>query len=627
MSRPLSLLILAALAQPATAQDTPDSVTLGSEGFDRRVIATGLEGPWELTLGPDGMLWVTERTAGRISRIDPTTGAQTVAITLEEVAAPGGQDGLLGMALHPELGQGTGKDYVYTVYTYLDETHAPDLSVVEEDSPYRHLFTKIIRLTYSPETGALSDPMELLTGLPASNDHNSGRMKIGPDGKLYYTIGDQGNNQLGNWCIPIEAQRLPTAEELSAKDWAAYVGKSLRMELDGAIPADNPEFDGVRSHVFTYGHRNMQGIAFGPQGHLFASEQGPKTDDEVNILTAGGNYGWPHVAGYPDDQAYVYARWAESAPTPCADLTFSDLDIPEGVPFEKETDWPAPPDYTPPIATMFTVPDDWNFADPACGGVDFICWPTVAASSVEVYHPDGTGIPGWGDSLLIPTLKRGSLYRVKISDDGTSLDGTFQRYFQSQNRFRDTAISPDGLTIYVATDPGGVAEALDGGTTTEMADPGAILAFTYNPDAKAEVPEQAADKAETKDEQAQSTTEDQPTGQYYPPTFTADQVAAGKTAFNGNCASCHGNTLANGTMGPPLAGAFFASRWQGQSVAELYTTSHDRMPPSRPGALPDDSYAAITAYILSVNGFQAGDTPLPPDPDALANMQINLPEK
>jgi len=630
MSRPIpafAALAALSLSVPAAAQNLPDSVTQGTEGFDRRTVISGLEGPWEVTLGPDGMLWVTERTGGRISRIDPASGAQSVAITLDEVEAPGGQDGLLGMALHPDLLTGAGSDYVFAAYTYLDQARDPDLSVVEEDSPYRHLFTKIVRLRYDPATGTLSEPLELLAGLPASNDHNSGRMKIGPDGKLYYTIGDQGNNQLGNWCLPIESQRLPTTEELEAKDWAAYVGKSLRMELDGAIPTDNPQFGGVRSHVFTYGHRNMQGIDFGPQGHLFATEQGPKTDDEVNVLTAGGNYGWPHVAGYPDDMAYVYARWAESAPTPCADLTFSDLEIPEGIPFEQETEWPATPDFTPPIGTMFTVPDDWNFSDPACGGVDFICWPTIAASSVEVYAPEGEGIPGWKDSLIIPTLKRGSLYRVALSDDGTSLDGTFLRYFQSENRFRDTAISPDGMTIYVATDPGGVAESASGGTTTTMADPGAILAFTYNPNAEAATasePAAAAPEAETAE--TDTANADRPTGQFYPPAFTQAQVDQGKTAYNGACASCHGNTLANGTMGPPLAGAFFRSRWGGQSVAELYTTSHDRMPPSRPGALPDETYAAITAYILSVNGFEAGDTPLPPDPDALANMQLDIPQ-
>ena len=85
------------------------------------MLVSGLAGPWELTWGPDNMLWVTERTGKRVTRIDPATGNRSVAITIAEVSAPGGQDGLLGMALHPELLRGTGQDYVYVAYTYVDE--------------------------------------------------------------------------------------------------------------------------------------------------------------------------------------------------------------------------------------------------------------------------------------------------------------------------------------------------------------------------------------------------------------------------------------------------------------------------------------------------------------------------
>jgi PQQ-dependent dehydrogenase (s-GDH family) len=301
-------------------------------------------------------------------------------------------------------------------------------------------------------------------------------MKIGPDGKLYYTIGDGGHDQLANWCIPIEAQRLPSADEIAHKDYFAYQGKSLRMNLDGTIPDDNPVIDGVRSHIFTYGHRNMQGIDFAPDGTLYASEQGPKTDDEINILKPGRNYGWPHIAGFRDDKAYQYARWADAS-VPCVSLTFSDLKIDPSVPREDETSWKG--EFEPPIATMFTVPSDWNFADPKCHGNDFVCWPTVAASSIEAYMPESGGIPGWQNALIVTTLKRGSLYLVPLAEDGHHLRGPIARYFQSENRFRDTAVSPDFKTIYVATDNGGLAEATNGGTTTRMHDPGAILAFTY----------------------------------------------------------------------------------------------------------------------------------------------------
>jgi PQQ-dependent dehydrogenase (s-GDH family) len=342
------------------------------------------------------------------------------------------------------------------------------------------LYTKIVRLTFDPATGELSDPVELIAGLPASSDHNSGRMKIGSDLKLYLTIGDGGNNQLGNWCIPIQSQRLPTSDEIASGNYFAYQGKSLRLNLDGSIPDDNPEINGVRSHVFTYGHRNMQGIDFAPDGTLYASEQGPKTDDEVNVLLPGRNYGWPHVAGFRDDMAYQYARWADAS-TPCEQLTFSDIVIDPSVPRADETSWTE--DLQAPLATMFTVPSDWDFTDPACGGIDFVCWPTVAPSSIEAYMPEAGGVPGWENSLIVTTLKRGSIYRIPLAPDGRTLHGPIERNFQSENRFRDTAFSPDNLTIYVATDSGGMAEALTGGTTTTMQNPGSILVFTYAGDA------------------------------------------------------------------------------------------------------------------------------------------------
>ncbi len=466
----------ALLSLPLAAQSMPDSVKLGQVPFTQSVLVTGLQGPWEITWGPDDMLWVTERSAGRIDRIDPKSGQIFPAITLSDLATKSGQDGLLGLALDPGLGKGTGHEFVYTAYTHVDTARRPDPAVKDPASPYLRMYAKIVRLTYDAAKGTLTDPVVLIDGLPASADHDSGRMKIGPDGKLYYTIGDRGNDQLANWCIPIEAQRLPTAAEMEAHDYFAYQGKSLRINLDGSIPADNPVLKGVKSHVFTYGHRNMQGISFGPDGTLYASEQGPKTDDEVNILKSGGNYGWPYVAGFLDNKAYQYARWADAS-TPCASLKFSDLAIDPSVPREDETAWKGP--FVPPIATLFTVPSDWNFADPKCGKISFVCWPTVAASSIEAYRPTQPTIPGFDNALLITALKRGSLYRVPLSSDGQTASGRIERYFQTDNRYRDTAVSPDGRTIYIATDPGGLHETLAGGVSDKVTNPGAILVFTY----------------------------------------------------------------------------------------------------------------------------------------------------
>jgi len=251
-----------------SAQDSPDSVMQGLKRFHEKMLVSGLEGPWEITWGPDKMLWVTERTGKRVTQIDPVTGERRVAITIDEVSAPGGQDGLLGMALHPELLKGTGNDYVYVAYTYVDKKKEPDPDVADPGSPYRYLYGKIVRLHYNAANRTLSDPVNIITGLPAGDDHQGGRLKIGPGNKLHFTIGDQGHNQFSNFCLHIEAQRLPTQKEIDARDYASYVGKTLRINLDGSIPLDNPRLNGVVSHVYTYGHRNPEGLVSASNGIL-----------------------------------------------------------------------------------------------------------------------------------------------------------------------------------------------------------------------------------------------------------------------------------------------------------------------------------------------------------------------
>ncbi len=602
--------LLGSLLGRLWSQQGPEAAVGATKEFDVRTVVSGLANPWEVTWGPDNQLWVTERSGRRIVRVDPATGARTVAIEIAEASAPGGQDGVLGLALHPKLLKGAGQDIVYVSYTYVDKAKGPDPEVKVETSPYRYLYMKIVRLKYTAADGRLSDPVDVITGLPAGNDHVGGRLKLGPDGKLYLTIGDQGHNQLGNFCLPAEAQRLPTADEIARKDYVAYVGKTLRINPDGSVPKDNPKLGGVVSHVFTYGHRNTQGIDFAPDGTLYGAEHGPKTDDEVNILKKGGNYGWPNVAGFRDDKAYEYARWAE-AKTPCSTLRFSDLQIHESVPREKETAFRQP--MVDPIATLFTVPTGFRFDDPVCKGIDFICWPTVAVSSIEHYQPaKGQGIPGWGRVLFVTALKRGSLYVVPLAPDGKSVSGPIARYFQSENRYRDTAVSPDGRTIFVATDSRGVVEGLRGGVATRMQNPGAILAFTYRREGTGAPVPPPVTTGETTVSQAREpeARSRRPVEGAIAPQFTAAQVASGKTAYNASCAVCHGSTLRNGTMGTPLAGEYFKRNWQGRTVRELFDRVHKTMPPSAPGSLSKDAYADIVAYMLEVNGATAGEKAL-----------------
>jgi PQQ-dependent dehydrogenase (s-GDH family) len=443
-----------------------DTGAVGPVVLTARVIADGLENPFEIVASPAGdALWVTERTAGRVTSVDLATGDKTTLLTLGDVlVTPGTQDGLLGMVLSEEL-RDTGSGLLYLAYTY--------------GSAVRQV--KIVQYTYDAQAG-LTAPVVLLEGLPGSNDHNGGRLALGPDDKLYYSIGDQGHNQFANVCLPNEAQTLPTQSQIDESDWSAYQGKVLRMNLDGSIPDDNPVLGGVVSHVWSYGHRNPQGLTFSDDGMLYLSEHGPKSDDEINLIESGNNYGWPHVAGYQDDQAYVYANWSESTNPECEDLTFSDFEIPPSVPLQEESEW-SHPDFTAPLKTFYTVPDSHDFQDPACAENElyFICWPTVAPSSLSWLGETSQGIEGLEDSLIMTSLKVGTLFQIPLDADGLPQATDAIVLFQSVDRFRDTAFSADGHAIYVATDTSGYAMGADGTPTDVLTHPGAILELTVEP--------------------------------------------------------------------------------------------------------------------------------------------------
>lgn len=428
------------------------------EPFGFRVVTNGLSFPWEITWGPDNHIWCTERTGKRVTRVDPANGNKTTAVTIAEVYQTAGQDGLLGMALHPNLLKGTGEDYVYVAYTY---------SINGTDAGRR---VRIRRYTYNSATETLGAPLNLLSNLSASNDHNSGRLKIGPDNKLYYTHGDQGANQFNNRCNDILSQDLPTSGEVSAQNWSNYPGKILRMNLDGTIPADNPTINSVRSHIYSYGHRNVQGLVFSPAGALFACEHGPRCDDEINRILPGGNYGWPRVAGYNDNRNYQYIIWASSPE--CNTTAYGEATIPNGATVMNESTF-TDPAFVPPVFTMFTKNPGYSF------DADFVQWPTIAPSSLDYYNVGASGIPNWGRSLLVVSLKRGLVYRMVLGPTGLTIPGDTIPYWYTQNRYRDLAMNPDKRTFYIATDNSGSTSGPSGNTTTTMNNPGAILEFQY----------------------------------------------------------------------------------------------------------------------------------------------------
>ena len=391
-----------------------------------------LNSAWDLNYGPDNYLWVTEKTTGIVARINPTNGQRDNLIQIADVSSTGGQDGLIGMAIHPELL--STNPYVYVSYTYLAQGQRKQ---------------KIVRYTYqiNGSDGSLASPFILISNLPASNDHNSGRLIIGSDHKIYYTIGDQGVKV----CNSNLAQFLPTQQEINTQNWANYPGKILRLNPDGTIPSDNPEINGVVSHIYTYGHRNPQGLVFGSNGILYSDEHGPSSDDEVNIINPGKNYGWPFVAGVKDNLMYD-----------------SDGCL------TTETSFTAP-NYQDPLLSMF-LPNAYK--DPACTD-SWMCRPNIAPSSIAVY--ESNAIPNWTNSLLITSLKKGRVYRLKLDANGTAVVGEPIQHFYTPNRYRDIVVSPDGKSIYIITDNSGKTSDASGfNQVSSVQNPGAILKFTVN---------------------------------------------------------------------------------------------------------------------------------------------------
>ena len=336
------------------------------------------------------------------------------------------------------------KNEVYFAYTYKDKEGTE--------------FARISRLTYDLKSDKLKDEKVILDKLPASNDHNSGRLVLGPDNKLYYTIGDQGGNQGANKDKPILSQILPTKEEVAKKDYKNYPGSTLRINLDGSIPKDNPVINGVVSHVYTYGHRNAQGLAFVGK-NLYSNEHGPSSDDEINLLVPGGNYGWPNIAGYQDDQAYEYVNNSE------------------GGKVYKETEFKAE-NLQDPVKTFFTVRKNHSFKDETYGNLNYIGWPTIAPSSLAYYPKDGK-IVEFRNSLLVSSLKNGALYIVRLNSDGTQAQGDVAKMFKTNNRYRMVVVSPDTLKLYIATDKSGNVMGVDGLPTSELQNKGAIIEVEY----------------------------------------------------------------------------------------------------------------------------------------------------
>lgn len=214
-----------------------------------QVLAENLEVPWAIDIAEDGRLFFTERP-GRIRVIENgILLAEPVAfINVEQ----NGESGLLGLALHPDFSE---NHLIYIYHTYSNGSA---------------VFNKVVVLT--ERDNRIIESQVVIDEIPAADRNDGGRIRFGPDGKLYIATGDARQQEL-------------------AQNGGSLAGKILRLNPDGTVPEDNP-FEG--SPVYSYGHRNIQGLAWHPEtGELYASEHGQEGNDEINLIRPGANYGWP----------------------------------------------------------------------------------------------------------------------------------------------------------------------------------------------------------------------------------------------------------------------------------------------------------------------------------------------
>ena len=298
------------------------------------VIATNLEVPWGIAFLPNGDALFTERDSGRLLRMSASGDVEEV----QTLPTRGfGEGGSLGLAVSPDYGRA---GYIYAYYT------------TDTDN-------RVVRFRLGEE------PEPILTGIPFNSYHDGGRIAFGPDGMLYIATGDAG-------------------EPSNSQDRSSLAGKILRLTPEGGVPEDNPFPD---SPVYSYGHRNVEGLAWDEEGQLFASEFGQDTFDEVNLIRPGENYGWPEVEG----------EGGESL------------------------------GYVDPITT----------------------WPTSEASPSGAEVLKNGAIPQWEGDLFVAALRGERLWRLELGPEGNVV-GQDQLLRDDFGRIRNVVQAPDG-SLWVTT--------------------------------------------------------------------------------------------------------------------------------------------------------------------------------
>lgn len=256
-------------SEPSTEHSTSEVEELEPENAENdeevvsnelTALAENLNTPWAIEKIND-TFYISERSGGIVRVEDEEPILQNVELSAELATAA--EAGFLGFVLAPDFGE---SNQAYAYYTYVDENGQ---------------FNRIVTLTLTENTW--TEDEILLDEIPSGDFHHGGRLVIGPDDMLYATTGD-------------------AAETALAQEVDSLGGKILRMNLDGSIPDDNPFDD---SYVYSYGHRNAQGITWLEDGTMYASEHGNQANDEVNLIEAGENYGWPIIEGTEEQENLV----------------------------------------------------------------------------------------------------------------------------------------------------------------------------------------------------------------------------------------------------------------------------------------------------------------------------------
>lgn len=358
--------------------------------FKVETVKTALDTIWTIRFAPDGRLFFTQRGDDivKLHALDISSEKITDYTGSSAVLGATGENGVLGMELDPAF---SSNNRVYICYTY-----------GTKDAPKN----RVSSFTLSGNSLTGEKPLLEMRG---GAHHNGCRVTYGPDSKLYVSMGD--NDPAGD--------KLTGPNATIAQDLGVMAGKIFRINPDGSIPSDNPFYaslSGSFRAIWSFGHRNPQGLAFQPgTGALWSTEHGPVTRDELNVIKPGRNYGWPLCSGV---QAY-------------------------GVPL---TSGPQYDNTTYPCTGPNLNAANYQPAVAEFAGGDS---PAIAPSDLIFYT--GNAFPAWKNDLFFVTLKTKRLYHLKLSGERVASQEIL--IDSGYGRLRDIAQGPDGL-IYISTDEG-----------------------------------------------------------------------------------------------------------------------------------------------------------------------------